>query len=211
MRVLGELKDSMRDSMMDAGRIKSMTDTFYAFAMTLLVFSFNIPKFDHPVSEVQFNSAIASQVPIVFIYILSFLLLAKFWMVNHREFEYIQKIDHPFILLNFLNMMLVVFIPYSTDLIGEFTQMQMANIIFAANLGLIGIVHYWMWIYVAKNNMYSSRRREGELRALRYRSLAIPLLSVIAIIISFFSPNYSSLVYVVSPFLQYVFWKKAKV
>ena len=201
----------MEKVLMDAGRIKSMTDTFYAFAMTLLVFSFNIPHLDHTVTEDQFNAAVVSQFPIVLIYILSFLLLAKFWMVNHREFEYIQKIDHPFIILNFLNMMLVVFIPISTDLIGEFTHMQMANVIFAGNLGLIGIVHYLMWIYVARHDMYVSRRREEELRVLRYRSLAIPALSLLAIIISFFTPNYSSMVYIASPFLHYFFWRKVKV
>lgn len=194
-----EEKNNDQKILMPADRLKAMTDAFYPFAMTLLVLTIDVPKIENINSIGDFNQAIWTLLPNIFNFALSFLLLAIFWLINHREFQNIKRVDASFLWLNFLSLILVVFIPFTTELMGDFGKYQMANIIFAINLMLIGVVNYFIWEYAYFHNLTDIKENTKAIKKRRYKSLATPIVSLLVIIISFFSSDYCTLGYLFIP------------
>lgn len=63
---------------------------------------------------------LTSQWPSYVAYVASFLTIGVMWISHHAIFERIVSIDRPLLMLNLLLVMLVVFIPYPTELLGKY-------------------------------------------------------------------------------------------
>jgi uncharacterized membrane protein len=71
-------------------RLEALTDGIFAFAMTLLIISFDVPA---TLKGIDAGSLIMSQSDRLFNYFLSFVLLAIFWLVNNQISHHIRKTD----------------------------------------------------------------------------------------------------------------------
>src|ERR1035437_9274302 len=93
------------------GRIESLSDGIFATVMTVLVLSLSIPTIIGST-----DSAITSYVlglgPTVLSYVMSFLILALFWVRHHNIFHFISRINNTLIWLNMLFLLSVGFVPF---------------------------------------------------------------------------------------------------
>ena len=62
------------------------------------------------------------------------------WAFHHRLFSGLEQFDGPLVGLNFLYLALVTLVPFTSDVLGEFGDHSEAVIIYAVNLGLLGLV-----------------------------------------------------------------------
>ena len=111
-------------------RIEGLTDGVFAIAMTLLVLTLEIPE---PLAENttgMLAKLLISQRHKLFNYVLSFILLALFWIIHHRQFHLVKRTDHQHLWLNVFILMFVALIPFSTSLLGDYPRLQLTNIIF---------------------------------------------------------------------------------
>lgn len=189
---------------MNADRMKNMVDAIYAFSLTLLVVTIDIPKGGSVGTSAEFSRQIMGLVPQVLTYALSFLLLAIFWITNHKEYNLIRQVDSKFLWLNFLSFIFVIFIPFTTDLMGEYPDFQIAGILFDINILALGLIYYGIWAYGEKKNLLAGTLNPKARRELRWRLLIIPVLAVIAIVMSFAWPVYSNWVCLSAPFLMWI-------
>jgi uncharacterized membrane protein len=58
--------------------------------------------------------------PKVLSYVISFLVVAVYWMAHHRVFRPIRGYDGTLLWLNFLFLMTISFLPFPTSLLGEY-------------------------------------------------------------------------------------------
>ena len=174
-------------------RLSAWVDGIFAFAMTLLVITIDVPK----VPIEQLAHAVCSNYQNFTAYVTSFLLLAVFWIQHQRIFNDITRINEKFIWLNIFNMMFVVFIPFTTNLIEDYTHSIFAAVMFNSNLFIVGYINCLLYkcVYKYKLVEVGSVDMKPEL----HRFYVIPITSILAIIASFTFPSNGSLVYLLIP------------
>src|SRR5271157_1564546 len=103
-------------------RIETLTDGIFAFSMTLLVTGIDVPQ----VQE-EFNATSAYQVlhdvfPDLIHYMLAFLVIAVFWYIHHTQFYKVRSVELKLLWINVFTLLFVALIPFSTSLIGDYSN-----------------------------------------------------------------------------------------
>jgi len=181
-------------------RIEALTDGIYAIAMTLLVLSIELPQLPRETSFMLWQ-AFKQEWPLFSHYALSFIILASFWTVHHIQFHYIKRADRALLWINFVCLMFIVLLPFSTSLKADYDNILLAAIFFHCNMLLIGIIFFINWQHATRHHRLVAANLDnhfiqGNLRT----SLVIPAFSIIALCISFLSPHWSSAPYILIPF-----------
>ena len=82
------------------GRIESLTDGIFAFGMTLLVLGAGYPFAVETLAGKPVTQILVQSVPDIILYVISFLILATFWVSHHTQFHHIRSIDRTLLWLN---------------------------------------------------------------------------------------------------------------
>src|SRR5215813_10137818 len=98
------------------GRILALSDGVFAIAITLLIIAIGIPA---TTSDAGLPEALLGLWPRYLAYVLSFLVIARFWVTHHLAFRLIARYDATLVWLNLLLLMLVAFLPFPTAVLGE--------------------------------------------------------------------------------------------
>jgi len=185
------------------GRIEALADGIFAIAMTLLVLNLIMPDGAAGVIDVKLHTLLAGQAHKFFNYILTFMLLAIFWIVHHQQFHRIKRTDSRLLWINIFILMFVALMPFSTDIVGNFTGSTTAEIFFASNLLVLGLLFMANWAYATHNHRLVSPDLDKEMiiRGLR-RNMVMPVISAIVIVLAFFIPQWCLWLYLLSPIIQ---------
>ncbi|MFA6920132.1 MAG: TMEM175 family protein [Candidatus Paceibacterota bacterium] len=173
---------------MKPARLDELSDGIFAIVMTIIVFEIKVPAMSS-YNDLQLWIAIKSLLPSLIAYMLSFALLFTYWRGHHFFVSvYAKNIDTKLTNINALFFMLVALVPFSSNLLGHFSQSKLAIIIFGIHTVLIGLSLFWMRNYVLysehiKNPEISKR----EIRGSTIRTLVPVIFSLIAIPLSFYS------------------------
>ena len=181
-------------------RLETLADGIFAIAMTLLVLSIEVPTLPGNVtSSTIMQYALYTLTPQIFIYVLSFVLLASFWMTHH-VFFIIKRTNTTLLWINIFWLMSIAIVPFSTSIIGKYGGFQLSQLIFDVNMLIIGILSYANWTYAANKGMIIEEVMPHA-NKIKKIFLSLPLLSVLAIIISFFIPYGSITVFILIPII----------
>jgi uncharacterized membrane protein len=183
------------------GRMEALTDGIFAFAMTLLVTTLDFPNPDGsaPLPALTPHLLAITYLPDFLNYILAFLILAMFWVTHHTLFHHIHSIDRTILWLNILSLLFVALLPFSTDLVGDYSA-PLAAILFEANLLAIGLLLYLIWNYATTGRRFVEKGME-ERTVLVYgqRTLLVPVISSLGILLALLGFGSSTLVYATTP------------
>ena len=188
-------------------RIQALADGIFAFAMTLLVVNLSFPDEVDQTNVANLSNLLYSQMHRFFNYALSFLLLSIFWIVHHQQFHVIKRSDQRLLWINIFILMFVALMPFSTDLVGDFSQTIEAKVFFAGNMLILGSLFLVNWAYATGNHrlVNPDMEKDAIARGIR-RNLISPAVSLLVIAISFFIPHYSLYFYLLIPVIQALPW-----
>jgi uncharacterized membrane protein len=176
-------------------RTEALSDGIFAFAMTLLVLDLQFPD-AALVSGTPLYKLLIGQLPRFINYFTSFILLAVFWVVHHNIFHHIKRSNQLVLWLNVLLLSFVVLIPFSTSLVGDYDAHVAAEVFFAGNLFIIGMLNFTIWTYATwKKRLTDPDLDEEFIKEARWQNLAVPGVSLLAMAVAFFSPTLSGYVY----------------
>lgn len=182
-------------------RLETLADGIFAIAMTLLVLGIEVPALHGTVtSSTIMEYTIYTLIPQILIYVLSFVLLASFWMTHH-VFFIIKRTNTTLLWINILWLMSIAIVPFSTSMIGKYGVFQLSEIIFSVNMLIIGILSYANWTYAANKGLIVDEVMPYANKIKRI-FLSLPLLSVFAIIISFLIPYGSITIFILIPIIS---------
>lgn len=116
------------------GRLISFSDGIFSIAMTLLVLGIAVPQ-ETPIEDV--SQSVESLWPQLFAFFLSFAVLGLFWLVHHRVFALIDRVDSQLLVLNLVLLALVSLLPFPTALLGEHGEARISTVAYALNVGLL--------------------------------------------------------------------------
>ncbi len=185
-------------------RVEALTDGIYGFAMTLLVIGVGIPSAGPAVAEdTLVVDIIAAELPDFIHYVTAFLILAGFWLSHHIQYTEIRAIDRTLIWMNILSLLFVALVPFSTTLAGDFPDSSTAAIVLETNLLIIGLVSFWQWRYATRGHRFADPDLDpGIIRIGLQKTLVVPAISAVAIVLALLGIPWSILIYIAIPFVM---------
>ena len=131
-----------RDGVPNVDRLLTLSDGVVAIALTLLVLQLRVPPVSH-LSNADSASQLAAQLgddgDQLISYVISFYIVANFWLVHHRVFTQLRGQSEDLAWLNFAFLFTISIMPFASDLIGQYGENPLAVTIFAVNLLLASL------------------------------------------------------------------------
>ena len=170
--------DPNRAATRDAGpgveRLLALSDGVVAIAITLLVLQLNVPdptKLTNPASASELAAQLGKDADQLISYVISFYVIAQFWLVHHRVFRRITKQREGLAWWNFAFLFTISVMPFTSDLLGKFAANPLAVDIFAANLLAAALATQLAFIYASRNDLQTAQSPR-ETQAAQLRSAA---------------------------------------
>ncbi len=184
----------------NTNRLESLSDAIFAFSMTLLVLNLGFPDSVTGDSSSRLSQLLGGHISQFINYAIGFILIAIFWIAHHQQYQMIRKTDSRLIWINITSLMFVALMPFSTDLVGDFNGEMVADIFFACNLLIVGLLFMLHWAYAVKNRrLVDADIDEAVIKRITRRSLLVPGISLVVIVLAFYTPGYSLLAYWLVP------------
>lgn len=201
-------KQDGEDRGLSMHRIEALTDGIFAFAMTMLVLSINVPLSQSALAGMSVTHALLAQADRFINYLMSFLLLAVFWVSHHRVFEHLRFGDWNFVWGNVILLLFVALLPFTTALVNEFPNDRGSDFFFSLNLFAIGAIYYLLWRYASGNRrLVRDSVGEAHIAHISQGMLIVPVVALIAMAVAFIYPLLSPFMYLLIPVLV---WRARK-
>ena len=120
------------------GRLDALTDGVFAFAMTLLVVNLDLPQDFHPSSAAELISALLDLAGTLIAYVVTFLVLASFWLGRARTKEEPESASGAYAWSLLFHLFFVTLLPFSMIVAGRY-QLAPAIWIYGANMILLAL------------------------------------------------------------------------
>lgn len=185
MTELGAQKDQ---GSKELDRIVTFSDGVFAIAITLLVLNIETPEIPANLVAEELPGRLLDLWPKFLSYVISFLVILTYWIAHHSIFSAIKGYDRKLIWLNSLFLMCVAFLPFPASLFGENGDQPLVVAIYAGSLAITRLLLTAVWWYASSGRRLVDRDLDASMiKAYRLRGLAIPLIFLLSIVISFFS------------------------
>lgn len=154
----GPGRRSRRDSETEFARISAFSDGVIAIAVTLLVLNLEVPRVPSG-DDSALAEGIVDLAPHFFAYALSFAVIGRLWLVHHRFFAALEEFDSRLMIANLFYLALIVLVPFASDVLGTYGEIGVAVMVYAATLGLAGIVNLLMIRYALRADLIKRSER----------------------------------------------------
>lgn len=197
---------------MTTHRIENLADGIFSIAMTLLVLNLALPEVETGLTlTTELHTLLFGQTHKFFNYALSFVLLAIFWIIQHQQFHFIKRTDHTHLWINIFSLMFVALVPFSTSLTGDYPNEMVAKLFFDLNLFILGSLNVLNWTYATKDYRLVDRSLDPRRIAVGdRRNAVIPVVALLAMVLSLIIPKWSSCVYLLIPIMLAHPWFRHK-
>ena len=178
---------------MKPARLEQLADGIFAIVMTILVFEIKAPALSSHTSVIELSSAIKTMVPIFLSYLLSFSLLFTYWRAHHFFISvYATNLDINLTNLNALFFLFLGLVPFSTSLLGQYSDNQLAIIIFGIHTIIIGLCLFSIRSYIIDSDNIKNIQIEKEEITRGTIRIFVPIVfAFLAILLSFVNKNLS--------------------
>ena len=170
-------------------RLEQLADGIFSIVMTLLVLEIHVPALGPSADNVDLFFAIQSLVPLFLSYLLSFTLLFSYWRSHHYIMSvFAHNVDHRLVNINGIFFFLLSFVPFTSNLLGAYSDSILAIMVFALQFILIGFTMLSMRNYVENSNSIENSPYTVVERRHAYTRMVFPIIcGLVAILVAFIS------------------------
>lgn len=187
------------------GRIETLTDGIFAIAMTFLILGIDIPDFnDFKPDNVTF-SVINHVYPQIINYVISFVILGSFWLSHHSVFDKLRKVNSLLMFVVIIFLLFSALVPFSTILIDDHGKFFISALSFNLHIFILNALMLIQLFIIHKNrNLLKEEFSDYNFTKAKRKILLSTVLALSAIVISFFFPQFSTLVYIPIPLIAFI-------
>jgi len=195
------MTDARDNPMLDSrglskNRIEALADGIFAVAMTLLVLDIKSPVNLGFESTAHLITYLATLEHSFAMYAISFVVLAIFWIAHHILFHYVRHVDRRLLWMNMAFLLLVTFVPFSTDLLGDHGHLILPVIVYGVNLLALGALLALQLQYLAANSPLAAADLTPTATAHMQREMWLyGLIPLASMAMSFYSPRVGMYLY----------------
>jgi uncharacterized membrane protein len=169
-------------------RVEALNDGIYAVAMTLLVLELKIPE------VLQSESALVRELlhlaPRFVAWIISFFILAIFWISHQRAFHFVRHVDAKLLWVNVVQLLLASLLPFSSSLVGEHPGFFTAQAFYAANMAALALATIWQLGYLERHaELCDPPVPRAVAKAARFRCWSLVAVAALAVLLAAFDPR----------------------
>ena len=133
---------------MNKSRVETFSDGVFAIAITLLVLTIAEPS-----TYRNLGHQLWDRWPSLLAYVVSFMVIGIMWLNHHSIFTYLERVDRPFVYLNQMLLLTVVFVPYPTGILGEAIRRgegtQTAALFYSLVMAVNAMCWAALWLYAS--------------------------------------------------------------
>jgi uncharacterized membrane protein len=168
------------------GRILALSDGVFAIALTLLILDIVLPA---RTTDDNLGQALLHIWPRYLAYALSFLVIARYWVIHHQTFKLIVRDNTTLVWLNFLLLFFIAFLPFPTAVIGAHEGSPAAAVLYAVAVGLTSASSAaYLWYATGRGKLMRPDVGRGQIRAMRARSMSGPVFFALTVPVAAFAP-----------------------
>ena len=189
-------------------RFTFFSDGVFAICITLLIIEIKVP--DQGELKIFTDTDLwkyLTEMSFKFLgFLISFGIIGHYWSVHHRIFGYAKNYTTTLLWINMAFLFSVVLLPFSSGLLGEYSSdinMKLPYGIYVFNMCLTGFMNCWLWMYVSnpKRDLLTRKISRARIKLGLYRSLVVPIIFILALLVSFIFPGVSHFIPILIPII----------
>lgn len=202
MKIMTDKINPIKQSRWPKERLANFTDSVFAFAITLPVL--NIMQTYFPAGTRSLFPDIVKHLPIFLTYLITFLIVSRFWISHTRLFALIREYDRRIIDLNVILLFFITLFPFVAVTFGNHIGNRDACIMYAACFAAIGILEYLIGWHVYKKNLFinDETAEPHSLKVFTLYTLSTPLVFIVSIFVAFASPTVAEYLWILLLFVR---------
>jgi uncharacterized membrane protein len=133
------------------GRIEAFSDGVFAIIVTLLVLELKAPVLAVKSDVHELGKGLLSQLPMFLSWLISFIIVCKFWLNHHYIFGLARSANYGMVWLNSIFLMFQSFVPFPCEMMGEYPTNSLAVSFFGVVMALNTILFLILQMYIVNH------------------------------------------------------------
>lgn len=180
------------------GRLLGFCDAVIAIAITLLALEIRLPELPETEMNTALIDALAGVFPNILSFIISFFVIASFWLSLHRIYYLVEKLDRIFIWLTLVFLFFIALMPFPTSAIGRYGSEPAALMFYAVMIIMVSAVAHLMWRYASgRRRLISTALDPNIVKLIGRRSLYTMIIFAVSIPVAMISPLLAELFWII--------------
>jgi uncharacterized membrane protein len=164
----------------------SFSDAVFAFAITLMALTIDIPDLPPDLSQSELLQRLDDSYPQLEDYIISFAVIAIFWISYHQVFNHIKGSHISMVYLNLLFLLFITLLSLTTSFVTNYASYQIPYIIYCTVVIMTSSLLVLIWWYATKDyRLVDKGMHPLFIKGTFFALLAIPIIFSISVVISF--------------------------
>ena len=163
----------------------SFSEAIFAFAITIMTLSIDIPNLPTNLTQAELLKELYGLSPQFESYIISFAVIAIFWVSYHQVFNHIKGSHLTMVYLNLVFLLLITLLSLSTSLVINYGTYQIPYIIYCIIVIMTSLLLALIWWYAKKHKYLDINLHPFFIKGIFLQLISVPIVFTISIIISF--------------------------
>jgi uncharacterized membrane protein len=174
-------------------RVLAFSDGVYAIAITLLVLSIHVPNLTDAGSAKELIDALGDRHPQLISYLISFAVIGRYWLAHHQFFSRLRALDGGLIALNLVSLGVIAFLPFPTDILGNYFENAIAVVLYAITVAAISGLEVLMFNRAHNQDLLDPKLSEEVFRWSRAAALTPVIFFLLSVPLAFVSSGLACL------------------
>jgi uncharacterized membrane protein len=164
--------------------IISFADAIFAFSITFMAISINIPNLAQNLTQAQLIDKLLESIPEFETYVISFFVIGVFWSAYHQMFNQIVDSHSTMTWLTLIFLFFITLIPFATNLQIGFGY-HILFVLFALVLTMAGALLTMTWLHAVKNKLIDENLTQRQIHNISLESVLPTVVFLLSILVSF--------------------------
>jgi len=188
---------STRACGLEKNRLEALIDGIFAVALTLLVLDIKLPDDVAIATNDELVTRLVGLERHFVIYVITFVVIGMYWINHHIQFHFVVRTNRTLIWINLLYVLLISFLPFATDLIGDHEHLVLPCEIYGGTLVVLSGFSYLHMEYLRRHPELASGEFTPVVAVLIQRRIALfALVPIVSMAVAFFSTRAAVYTYV---------------
>lgn len=163
-------------------RLKAFVDAVVAIAMTLLILPLLESVSEAATDQTPTGEFLVDHQGQIVSFVLSFVLIALFWMEHHRQYERVLRVTTPLLFINAAWMLTIVWLPVPTAMLGQMDTDPLQALLYIGTLILTQVTTLAGKLYLMRHPEFTDLSAEklrrgtvGDIAAIILFCVALPI------------------------------------
>jgi len=191
-------------------RMLFFSDAVFAIAITLLIIEVHVPELPWGSTSEEYLQHLLDLIPSFFGYVLSFLVIARFWITHHAAFAHSPPFDAMLLWPNVQLLMTIAFMPFATAFYTKNIGAMVPALVYFIVLMVASMLSVRLVRKATSLGDAEAMHGAVGLAILRTRGLSIMFAAVLAFLLALVTPPYSPAALATAPLWLYLLKRRAQ-